>query len=107
MSQGASLCSEQTKQSQIHPGAGQLAPFSVSPCPLLEPRLAWGSPGGGSCSLDREGVNGPQASGSASSYACNFLSSFFPSSFPRFPPRRPPPAQGGEVCVGGWPDDQA
>lgn len=84
---------KQTKQSQIHPGVSQPTSFSISSCPLLEPRLAWGNVcvGGWSCSLDREGVNGPQASGSAYSYACNFLSPFFPSSFPRFPPRRPPP----------------
>lgn len=80
-------------QSQVLPGVSQpTSSFSISSCPLLEPRLAWGSVGGWSCSLDREEVNGPQASGSAYSYACNFLlSPFFPSSFPRFPPRRPPP----------------
>lgn len=32
---------KQTKQSQIHPGVSQPTSFSISSCPLLEPRLAW------------------------------------------------------------------
>lgn len=46
--QETSACSltKPTKQSQILPGVSQPTSFSISSCPLLEPRLAWRSMGG-------------------------------------------------------------
>lgn len=42
--------------------------------------------------MNREGVNGLQASGSAYSYACNFLSPFFSLLLPKIPAKKASPS---------------
>lgn len=84
------MLTKQTKQSQIHPGASQ-----PDPSPSLSPYVNPGWLGGVRvCSMDREGVNGPQASGSTYSYACNFLLSFFPLLLSKIPAKRASPSPG-------------
>lgn len=55
--------------------------------------------------MDREGVNGPQASGSTYSYACNFLLSFFPLLLSKIPAKKASPSPGLQhrEGKGGWP----
>lgn len=84
------MLTKQTKQSQIHPGASQPDP-SPSLSPYLNPGWLRGVR---VCSMDREGVNGPQASGSTYSYACNFLLSFFPLLLSKIPAKKASPSPG-------------